>query len=113
MLVPQIFWMKADDIIFGAEIRKESNEKTISWIRSRSLLLELRTTEILTRSLQQPTKFCCYCCKKSRSFRKKKNCRNGSKRILHELVRGLEDLFNIESIDNEAIVFIYFDDASD
>ncbi len=44
---------------------------------------------------------------------KKKNSRNGSKRVLYELVQGLEDLLNIDSTDTEAISSTYFGDASD
>ncbi len=42
---------------------------------------------------------------------KKKNSRNGSKRVLYELVQGLEDLLNIESTGIEAIASTYFGDA--
>ena len=47
-------------------------------------------------------KFPRYCSKKCRIIGKEKNSHNGSKRVLYELVQGLEDL-NIESNDTGAI----------
>ena len=46
-------------------------------------------------------------------MKKKKNSRNGNKRVLYKLVQWLEDLINIELTDTEAIDTTYFDDASD
>ena len=41
--------------------------------------------------------------RKAECLEKKKNSRNGSKRVLYELLQGLEDRLNIESTDTEAI----------
>ncbi len=51
--------------------------------------------------------------RKAEFSEKEKKSRNGSKRALHELVQGLEDLLNIESTDIEAIASTYFGDKSD
>ncbi len=53
-------------IFFTAPKYAESNEETISWIRSRSILFELRKNWISTRSLQEAPKSCHYCSKESR-----------------------------------------------
>ncbi len=44
---------------------------------------------------------------------KKKKSHNGSKRVLYEIVQGLEDLLNIDSTDTEAIASTCFGDAPD
>ncbi len=51
--------------------------------------------------------------KKAEFQEAKRNTRNGSKRVLHELVQGLENLYNIESTDKEALVSTCLSDASD
>ncbi len=43
---------------------------------------------------------------------KKKNSHNGSKRVLYELVQGLEDLLNTESTEPEAVASTHFGDSS-
>ncbi len=51
--------------------------------------------------------------RKAEFLEKKKNSINASKRVLYELVQGLEDLLNIESTDTDAFASICFDVASD
>ncbi len=93
-------------------VQKESNEKDSPWIRLRYCLLESMTNWTLTCSLQGATKSCHCCSMKRRTFGKM-NIPNGSKHVLYDLVQGLDYLLNIESTDNVAIAFTYFDDDSD
>ena len=51
--------------------------------------------------------------RKAEVLERKENSRNGSKRVLYELVQGLEDLLNMESTDTESIASTYLGDASD
>ncbi len=62
--------------------------------------------------MPEASKSCFHFRKKAELLEKKKKSHNGGKRVLYELVEGLEDLLNIESTDTEAIDSTYFGDAS-
>ncbi len=67
----------------------------------------------MAHSLLEVTESCSYCSKKAEFLKKKKNSRNGSKRVLYELVDGIENLLNIESTDIEAVHSTYVANTSD